>query len=96
MFKNLSIRSRLVFVLGLRSLRLILGLVIGLTSLSYTNGALKALYENRLVPTGQLEQISGMINKNQLAIAQSLNDDPTVASKRMDQVDAAIVNTNSG
>ncbi len=94
MFKNLSIRSRLIFVLGLLSLMLIIGLVIGLTSLSYTNGALKALYENRLVPTGQLDQISGMIGKNQLAIAQSLNDDPAVVNKRMDQVDAAMATAN--
>ncbi len=73
---------------------LIVGGVIGLSSLSHTNGALKALYENRLVPTGQLDRINGLINKNQLAIAQSLNDDPAAVNKRMDEVDAALADAD--
>ncbi|MGB7478826.1 MAG: Tar ligand binding domain-containing protein, partial [Burkholderiaceae bacterium] len=88
MLRNLSIRSRLVFVLGLLSLMLVAGGVIGLSSLSYTNGALSSLYDHRLVPTGQLDQILRLINKSQLAASQSLNDDPSVVNKRMDAVEA--------
>jgi methyl-accepting chemotaxis protein len=92
--KNLSIRSRLVSVLVILSLMLIAGGIIGLSSLSYTNGAMKSLYERQLVPTGQLSKLLGIINKSQLAIAQSFNDDPILVNKRMDQLDAAIIATN--
>ncbi len=94
MLKNLSIRTRLIFVLGVLSVMLICGGVIGISSLSYTNGSLETLYAHRLVPTGQLNQIIVTVNKNQLAIAQSLNDDPAVISKRMDQVDLRMSETN--
>jgi len=92
--KNLSIRTRLVFVLSVLSVMLICGGVIGISSLSYTNGSLETLYTQRLVPTGQLNQIIVTVNKNQLAIAQSLNDDPAVIGKRMDQVDLGMSETN--
>lgn len=94
MLKNLSIRTRLVFVLSVLSVMLICGGVIGISSLSYTNGSLETLYTQRLVPTGQLNQIIVTVNKNQLAIAQSLNDDPAVIGKRMDQVDLGMSETN--
>ncbi|HTN66340.1 MAG TPA: methyl-accepting chemotaxis protein, partial [Burkholderiaceae bacterium] len=77
------------------SVMLICGGVIGISSLSYTNGSLEALYVHRLVPTGQLNQIIVTVNKNQLAIAQSLNDDPAIISKRMDQVDLGMSETNN-
>ena len=91
MLRNLSIRSRLVFVLGLLSLMLVAGGVIGLTSLSYTNGAMSSLYDHRLIPTGQLDQIIRLVNKSQLAASQSLNDDPSVVNQRMDAVEAGFV-----
>ena len=40
MFKNLTIRMRLVFVLAFLSLQLIIGGVIGIVSLALTNDAL--------------------------------------------------------
>ncbi|MCL5060394.1 MAG: Tar ligand binding domain-containing protein [Candidatus Thermoplasmatota archaeon] len=58
MLKNLSIKARLVFVIGLLSVLLIGIGVMGLASLSATNASLKTVYEDRVVALGQLERIS--------------------------------------
>ncbi|WP_442947278.1 Tar ligand binding domain-containing protein, partial [Noviherbaspirillum sp.] len=55
MFSNLTIKSRLIFVIGFLSLLLIGGGVIGLTSLSSANESLKQIYESHLVPMGKLD-----------------------------------------
>ncbi|HJU71752.1 MAG TPA: methyl-accepting chemotaxis protein [Paucimonas sp.] len=90
MLNNLTIRTRLVFVIGFLSVWLIAGGVIGLTSLSAANGALRANYEGRLLPMAQLDQIVRLIYANQLAIAQGLTNDPAALAKDMDEVDARI------
>ena len=90
MFKNLSIKSRLIFVIGFLSLLLIMVGTIGLSSLSATNDSLKTVYEDRVVALGQLERISALINKNQVvigaAVAGQLSafpDDPAVVDKQV-------------
>jgi methyl-accepting chemotaxis protein len=90
MLKNLSIRSRLVFVIGFLSLLLIGGGIIGLTSLYAANVSLRTMYETKLVPMGQLDLVMRTIDKNRLGIVESLNGDPAVVTKRMDEVDSRI------
>jgi methyl-accepting chemotaxis protein len=89
-FRNLSIKSRLIFVVSFLSLLLMAGGVIGLTSLSAANDALKTSYENRLVPLDRLDQVVRMIDMNQLAVAQALTDEPAVGAQAMDEVEARI------
>ena len=49
MLANLSIKSRLIFVIGFLSM-LLMGIgILGLTSLSSTNSAFKHVYEDRVV-----------------------------------------------
>lgn len=87
MLKNLSIKSRLIFVIGFLSVLLITIGTIGLSSLSAGNASLKNIYEKRLVPIGQLDLVVRMIDKNRMAVAESMNGDPAVVIKRMDEVD---------
>jgi methyl-accepting chemotaxis protein len=89
-FRNFSIKSRLIFVVSFLSLLLVAGGVIGLTSLSGANDALRTSYENRLVPLDRLDQVVRMIDMNQLAVAQALTDEPAVSAKAMDEVEARI------
>ena len=70
MLNNLSIKSRLIFVIGFLSALLIVIGLIGLTSLSTTNASLKTVYEDRVVALGQLERISALINHNQIIVAR--------------------------
>src|SRR5574340_1411237 len=70
MLANLSIKSRLVFVIGFLSTRLVGIGALGLTSLSSTNGALRAVYQDRMVALGQLARISMLVNQNQITLSE--------------------------
>ena len=73
MLNNLSIKSRLVFVIAFLSL-LLLGMgIMGLASLDKTNASLKTVYEDRLVAMGQLERISALINRNQIIVGEAVS-----------------------
>ncbi|BBP03837.1 methyl-accepting chemotaxis protein [Sulfuriferula plumbiphila] len=97
MLRNLSIKSRLVFVIGFLSL-LLTGIgIMGLISLNSANNSLKTVYENRLVTMGRLDELVRLINKNQLAVAESIvgqlsafSDGPAVIGKQMDNAEKTI------
>src|ERR1035437_2694308 len=88
---NLTIRSRLIFVIAFLSVLSIVIGSIGLANLRSANISLKSIYETRLVPMGQLDQIVRLIDKNRLVIAESSNGDPTVIAKAMTEVDQRII-----
>src|SRR4051812_22764123 len=94
MLKNLSIKSRLIFVISFLSLWLIIGGVIGIVNLGFANDSLKSNYENRMVPLTQLDQIIRLINRNQLSIAESLSEEPAAIGKEMDAVEKRIAEIN--
>ena len=90
MLTNLSIKSRLIFVIGFLSV-LLLGIGgLGLTSLNATNNAMKTVYEDRVVALGKLERITSLININQIIVGESVSgqlsafpDDVAVVDKRV-------------
>ncbi|MBA5687437.1 methyl-accepting chemotaxis protein [Rugamonas apoptosis] len=87
MLNNLTIRSRLVFVIGFLSVLLVMGGVIGLVSLAAANDTLRNNYEQRMLPMSQLDQIVRLIDANQLSVAQSLNEAPEVVLPEMARVE---------
>ncbi|HZW12221.1 MAG TPA: methyl-accepting chemotaxis protein, partial [Noviherbaspirillum sp.] len=87
MFKNLTIKSRLVFVISFLSLLLIGSGIIGISSLSSANNSLKSIYEERLLPIERLNTILQLMAENRMVVAESMNGDPSVVNKRMDEVD---------
>ncbi|RZI40606.1 HAMP domain-containing protein, partial [Herbaspirillum sp. HC18] len=90
MLKDLTIKSRLIFVISFLSLLLIGSGVIGIASLSSANSSLKTIYDDRLMPIGQLNAIVRLIGDNRMAVAESMNGDPAVVNKKMDDVDKRI------
>jgi methyl-accepting chemotaxis protein-1 (serine sensor receptor) len=90
MLNNLSIKSRLVFVIGLLSL-LLTGIgVMGLVSLNTTNGSLESVYKERVVPLGQMERLTMLFNNNQISVAEAVTgqlssfpEDVSVVDKRV-------------
>ncbi len=66
MFRNLSIKSRLVFVIGFLSLLLTGNGIVGTTSLSTANDSLKTMFEDQLLPMQQVSQIARLIGDNQM------------------------------
>ena len=87
MLKNITIKSRLIFVISFLSLMMLLIAAMGLNSLSNTNASLKSVYEDRLIAVGQLDKVIRGINRNQLYIAKSISGDPANIGKNMDAVD---------
>ena len=88
--KKLTIKLRLILVIGFLSLLLIAGGVIGLVSLYFANSALKINYENRLVPMGQLDQVVRLIERTRLAVAESMHAETAIVHQEMAEVDKAL------
>ncbi|HEX8955310.1 MAG TPA: methyl-accepting chemotaxis protein [Burkholderiaceae bacterium] len=87
MLRNLTIKSRLIFVIGLLSLLMLAIGIGGLTSLSNVNASLKTVYQDRVVALGQLDTVARAILLNQYLAAQSISGDPAKVGARMDQID---------
>ena len=72
MFKNLSIKSRLIFVIGLLSV-LLAGIGgVGLVGMNKANDGLLAVYQERTIPSGQIAGIQDRLMRNRLSLAVSL------------------------
>jgi methyl-accepting chemotaxis protein len=87
MLKNITIKTLLLFVMGILSLLLIATGILGLTSLDVTNKALKNVYEDRTVPIGQLDTIITLSTINQLDLAASIYGDPGLVIPKMDAIE---------
>ncbi|HEY0847570.1 MAG TPA: methyl-accepting chemotaxis protein [Noviherbaspirillum sp.] len=94
MLRNLSIKSRLIFVVAFLSLMCIAGAIVGLSSLYVANESLQENYKHRLVPMTKLDNIIRLINRNQLAIAQALTDEPAGIARELDGIDKRIAEIN--
>jgi methyl-accepting chemotaxis protein-1 (serine sensor receptor) len=90
MLKNVTIKARLIFVIAFLSLQLVVGALIGIISLGFANGSMKGIYDDRLVPLGELDQVVRLLNLNQILVARALTGDPAAVARDMDEVDANI------
>ena len=89
MLKNITIKSRIIFVISFLSFQLIIGGIIGIVSLGFANNSMKSLYEDRLVAMGQLDQVVRLLDLNQLAIAKAITGDQAVISQQIDEINIA-------
>jgi methyl-accepting chemotaxis protein-1 (serine sensor receptor) len=87
MFKNLTIKTRLIFVIVLLGLELIVGAVVGLVSLGHANADLRSLYADRLVPLGQMDRIVRALDMNQVALAQAVSADGADVAQLLEVVE---------
>jgi methyl-accepting chemotaxis protein len=95
MLKNISIKSRLIFVMTLMCVELAVGAIVGMVNLATTNASVKTLYEDRVIALGQLDQVVRLINANQLTVASALTADPSKGSAMMDEVEARVKKISS-
>ena len=87
---NITIRTRLIFVISFLSLLLIVGGLIGIISLSFANLSLRTDYENRLVPMVHLDKIIQLTSSTQLAVTLALTAEPAAVAQDVDLVDGRI------
>ncbi|TXI16807.1 MAG: HAMP domain-containing protein [Nitrosomonas sp.] len=71
MVKNMTIKSRLVFVIGLLSILLIGVGALGIYGLNQTNDSFKGVYEDRAVPLGDLALILDRVQRARLNTTMS-------------------------
>ena len=91
MFKNLSIKSRLIFVIAFLAVELVAGAVIGIYNLGIANTELKQMYDHRLVGLSQVGQVTQLITTNQLTIAKAVTlEDGGQRGAALQSVDANI------
>ena len=93
MFANLSIKSRLVFMVAFMSVLLFAVGGWGLGNLNGAKASLKSVYENRMVALGQLDQVAALVNKNQMAVADTVSgqlaafpEDVSIVDKRASEI----------
>jgi methyl-accepting chemotaxis protein len=87
----MKISSRVMVLVGLMSALLMAIGGMGLFGISTSNAALRSVYEDRTVPTGQLGDIEMMILGNRLAIAVALvTPTPEVIASSVSTVEANI------
>ncbi|MBD8543896.1 Tar ligand binding domain-containing protein [Oxalobacteraceae sp. CFBP 8761] len=95
MFKHLSIKSRLIFVIAFLAVELIAGAVIGIYNLGTANAELKQMYDRRLVGLSQAGEVTQLITANQLTVAKAVTmDDAAQRSAAMDTVQATSATIN--
>ena len=74
MFKNISIKARLIFVLGLLSVLLMINGGFGLYGLNKVNADLQKVYEQDTANVIRLSDIERMILKNRIALFIATSD----------------------
>jgi methyl-accepting chemotaxis protein-1 (serine sensor receptor) len=90
MLKNLTIRVRLIFVVGFLCLISVIIGAVGLVNQGATNASVKTLYEDRVVALGELGNVLSLIEQNQITLATALNGDPQQYNAAADEVTARL------
>jgi methyl-accepting chemotaxis protein len=88
MFKNLTIKTRLIFVIGFLSLQLVAGGVIGIVSLKFANDDIASLYQERLVATSQIDGVARLMGRNQILLARAMTAESTLIPGLMNELEA--------
>jgi methyl-accepting chemotaxis protein-1 (serine sensor receptor) len=69
---HLKISTRLMILIGILSALLIAIGSVGIYGVAQSNASVRSVYEERLIPTGQVSEIQKLLLRNRLAIATSL------------------------
>ncbi|THC46852.1 methyl-accepting chemotaxis protein [Massilia sp. Mn16-1_5] len=93
MFKNITIKTRLIFVIGFLAIELIAGFAVGILNLEKSNDAMQSMYDDRLVALAELNKVQQIVMLNQILVSKAIaTGDP--AGPIMEQVEANIAEAN--
>lgn len=76
MLKNLTIRAKLIASLTILSLVAFMIGIGGFLALASSNNSIKTIYDDRLIALSQLDEVIGLIQKNQIAISRAAVESP--------------------
>ena len=90
MFKNLTIKTRLIAVLAFLVFELIVGFAIGILNLNKANGALEQMYSDRLLALADLDDVGRLLTLTQLNLVRATQPDAQNVAATMDRVEANV------
>ncbi len=83
MFANITIKTRLIGVLGLLSAMLLVIGLQGIFAMKRTNEGLATVYNDRLIPTGQLSSINQLMQESMRQLHLSSMHDPRIEESKL-------------
>lgn len=93
MLKNVTIKSRIIFVIVFLSFQLVVGGIIGMMSLGFANDTMKSFYDSRLAAVSQLDQVVRLLDVRQTAAAHAITGDPDALRRKLDAAKAQFENS---
>lgn len=87
MLQNLTIRAKLIASLAILSLVAFLIGVGGFLALSSSNNSIKTIYDDRLIALSQLDEVIGLIQRNQIAISRAGIEAPEQVDKSLLEIE---------
>jgi len=94
MFKNLTIKMRLMCVIGFLAMELVAGFAVGILNLEKSNDAMKRMYDERLVAMSQLADVERAMMQNQILVAKAIQNSAAVAPI-VEQIEANVALANT-
>jgi methyl-accepting chemotaxis protein len=83
MFSNMTIKAKLVSLIGFMSVLLVVVGFLGLRGMSSSNERLHTIYENRMIATGLLAEINLLQAENQRQVHLMLMHDPRLPESKL-------------
>ncbi|MCU7931765.1 MAG: methyl-accepting chemotaxis protein [Candidatus Thiodiazotropha sp. (ex Codakia rugifera)] len=76
LLNRFTIKSRLIVLVGFAAVLMLIISVLGLNAMTSAEASLKTVYEDRLIPTGQISNIIELMRENRTQLLFSLQHDP--------------------
>ncbi|HZW26659.1 MAG TPA: methyl-accepting chemotaxis protein [Gallionella sp.] len=83
MFKNLTIKARLIYLIAFLSVALAIVGFVGLRGMSQANDGLRTVYLDRAIPLGQVAEISDLMAENIRQLHLASMHDPRMEESRL-------------
>ncbi|MDO8207705.1 MAG: methyl-accepting chemotaxis protein [Gallionella sp.] len=83
MFSNMTIKTKLISIIGLLSALLIVIGLLGLRGMNSSNERLRTIYEDRMIAAGQLAEINLLQAENQRQVHLMLMHDPRLPESKL-------------
>jgi len=83
MFKNMTVKTKLIFVIGFLSVLLIAIGFMGLRGMNSSNEGMRTIYENRLVAASHLANVNILQAENQRQVHLMLMHDPRLPESKL-------------
>jgi methyl-accepting chemotaxis protein len=90
MLQNITIKARLIFVIGLLSLLMVTTGIMGAIHLGRANDAMKSMYDDQLAGMMHMGEVSKWSLRSQFAVSKAVTAEPAMVPKLIDSLEAGM------